>query len=552
MSGAFVPGSSASVVSEVELSISARNLLGSDILSKSDPMCVTYVQPFGTQEWKEYHRTEVIKDNHDPNFVSKVVIQFKFEEQQPLKFEIYDIDGTSTNLSNHDFLGFTVCNLGQIVSSGKAKLQLQRKTDYGRVEPIQSYILISAEELSSNNDEVTLQFRGHNLDKKDWFGKSDPFIEIYKTTESGEFILVHKTEVIKSTLNPLWKRFYLPLKTLCNADYDRTLKFMCWDWNSSGSHSRIGEFQATLNELSQSGAKFSLIHPEKKKKPNYKNSGDILVEFFEINKVYSFMDYIKGGLQVHCTVAIDFTGSNGDPATPNSLHYITHNSLNNYEQAINSVVSIIQDYDTDKQFPVLGFGARLPPDGRISHEFYVNMNPNNPYCNGVAGVLDAYRTCIRQVQLYGPTNFTPVIEHVIKFAQSYNDGNNYFILLILTDGVISDMPQTVRAIISASALPISIIIVGIGGADFSAMELLDADRVPLQSGGLQAQRDIVQFVPFSKFLSQGDPRTAGLRLAKEVLAEVPRQLVGYMKANRIVPNAPRLNPIDLPPNPDQF
>lgn len=41
---------------------------------------------------------------------------------------------------------------------------------------------------------------------------------------------------------------------------------MCWDWNSSGTHSRIGEFQATLNELSQSNAKFSLIHPEKKVK----------------------------------------------------------------------------------------------------------------------------------------------------------------------------------------------------------------------------------------------------------------------------------------------
>lgn len=82
-------------------------------------MCVTYVQPFGTKEWREYHRTEAIKDNHDPNFVNKVVIPYKFEEQQPMKFEIYDIDGTSQNLDNHDFLGFAVCNLGQIVSSGK-------------------------------------------------------------------------------------------------------------------------------------------------------------------------------------------------------------------------------------------------------------------------------------------------------------------------------------------------------------------------------------------------------------------------------------------------
>lgn len=39
-------------------------------------------------------------------------------------------------------------------------------------------------------------------------------------------------------------------------------------------------------------------------------------------------------------------------------------------------------------FPVLGFGAKIPPDGQISHEFFVNMNPASPYCNRVAGELN--------------------------------------------------------------------------------------------------------------------------------------------------------------------
>lgn len=47
--------------------------------------------------------------------------------------------------------------------------------------------------------------------------------------------------------------------------------------------------------------------------------------------------------------------------------------------------------------------------------------------------------------------------------------------MILTDGVISDMDQTKAAIVQASALPMSIIIVGVGGADFEMMEELDAD-----------------------------------------------------------------------------
>lgn len=46
---------------------------------------------------------------------------------------------------------------------------------------------------------------------------------------------------------------------------------------------------------------------------------------------------------------------------------------------------------------------------------------------------------------------------------------------MLTDGVLSDMGDTIRAIIRASRLPMSIIIVGVGDANFSSMQKLDAD-----------------------------------------------------------------------------
>ena len=73
-------------------------------------------------------------------------------------------------------------------------------------------------------------------------------------------------------------------------------------------------------------------------------------------------------MQMNFTVAIDFTGSNGNPATPTSLHYINPYQPNQYAAAIQAVGEIIQDYDSDKLFPVLGFGAKLPT-GQVSHEF---------------------------------------------------------------------------------------------------------------------------------------------------------------------------------------
>lgn len=51
----------------------------------------------------------------------------------------------------------------------------------------------------------------------------------------------------------------------------------------------------------------------------------------------------------------------------------------------------------------------------------------------------------------------------------------YFVLLMLTDGVLSDMNETKQAIIRASRLPMSIIIVGVGNANFASMRELDAD-----------------------------------------------------------------------------
>ena len=43
----------------------------------------------------------------------------------------------------------------------------------------------------------------------------------------------------------------------------------------------------------------------------------------------------------------------------------------------------------------------------------------------------------------------------------------YTVLLVITDGMINDMEATKAAIVAASAQPISIIIVGVGSADFS-------------------------------------------------------------------------------------
>lgn len=67
---------------------------------------------------------------------------------------------------------------------------------------------------------------------------------------------------------------------------------------------------------------------------------------------------------LHCFVFLQ-----GNPSQPTSLHYMSPYQMNAYAMALKAVGEIIQDYDSDKFFPAYGFGAKLPPDGKISHVF---------------------------------------------------------------------------------------------------------------------------------------------------------------------------------------
>ncbi|XP_027947144.1 copine-2 isoform X7 [Callorhinus ursinus] len=457
-------------VCKVELSVSGQNLLDRDVTSKSDPFCVLFTESDG--RWIEYDRTETAVNNLNPAFSKKFVLDYHFEEVQKLKFALFDQDKSSTQLEEHDFLGQFSCSLGTIVSSKKITRPLLLMNDKPAGKGL---ITVAAQELS-DNQVITLSLAGRKLDKKDLFGKSDPFLEFYKPGDDGKWMLVHRTEVIKYTLDPVWKPFTVPLVSLCDGDVEKPIQVMCYDYDNDGGHDFIGEFQTSVSQMCEARdgvpLEFECINPKKqRKKKNYKNSGIIILRSCEINRDYSFLDYILGGCQLMFTVGIDFTASNGNPLDPSSLHYINPMGTNEYLSAIWAVGQIIQDYDRS---PMSLPSTSTPP--------------------------------------------TP-------------SAQQYFILLIITDGVISDMEETRHAVVQASKLPMSIIIVGVGNADFAAMEFLDGDSRTLRSHtGEEAARDIVQFVPFREFRN-----AAKETLAKAVLAELPQQVVQYFKHKNLPP-----------------
>ena len=75
---------------------------------------------------------------------------------------------------------------------------------------------------------------------------------------------------------------------------------------------------------------------------------------------------------------------------------------------------------------------------------------------------------------------------------------------------------------------------GVGNADFDAMERLDADDNPLRHSrtGKVMEQCIVKFVPFNEFKNEHISV-----IAKETLDEIPEQVTNYMARHKIRPNS---------------
>jgi Copine len=143
---------------------------------------------------------------------------------------------------------------------------------------------------------------------------------------------------------------------------------------------------------------------------------------------------------------------------------------------------------------------------------------------------------IKTVALSGPTLLGPILGSVranLTANPISQERLKYTVVLVLCDGAINDVDVAISEIVELSHLPVSIIIIGVGAADFTDMHVLDGDGQKLSSHGKSAVRDIVQFVPFRDFASQ-----SSTALAKAVLAEVPGQVLEFMAWAKFTPNSP--------------
>ena len=130
-----------------------------------------------------------------------------------------------------------------------------------------------------------MSLSARKLDKKDTFGKSDPFLELSRLNADGSGTLVHRTEVVKNSLSADWRPLTVPLGSLCAGDLSRPALLRCLDWDGDGSHDEIGACAVPVQRLLEPGCQLKLVNEKKRaKKKSYADSGTLIVNSARITQ----------------------------------------------------------------------------------------------------------------------------------------------------------------------------------------------------------------------------------------------------------------------------
>ena len=137
-----------SLSNKVELSFSCRNLVDLDTFSKSDPTVHVFIKDSRAGSYIKLGETERIDDNLNPDFVKTFLIDYFFEKEQWMKFEVYDVDGKKL-----EHIGTAETTVSKIMTA-------QRQTwmadlTIGGKSQSRGKIIVRADSVKNSNDEVS-------------------------------------------------------------------------------------------------------------------------------------------------------------------------------------------------------------------------------------------------------------------------------------------------------------------------------------------------------------------------------------------------------------
>lgn len=260
-----------------------------------------------------------------------------------------------------------------------------------------------------------------------------------------------------------------------------------------------------------------------------KSAGVIKIADSDIRKGYSFSEYLFGGLDLSIIFCVGFT----EEGSGSSSHKLSSKEKNDYELIMSLLSPGFQYYSKNKNIDLYGYGAdtRFPnADGETWNNKISNFFP----CSGdleisrtdLKDVLKDYRKTLGHCQLCSPAVFAPCLEFIIPRIEANLEKNpdNYTTVVFLANESDKGMAKTLDWMVKASNLPLSILILGIGDADFSEFGIFTKDTRKLIGSNLEhIKRDFVNFMKFDGKAVRKNPA----QFVEKIFSALPTQIIEY-------------------------
>ncbi|KAJ5067884.1 copine-8 [Anaeramoeba ignava] len=412
------------------------------------------------------------------------------------QIDIYEVRKYFIEDERRKAFGKLQFSLAEIIYSNGMKLTKPLLNENN--EDLGESIEIIAREIQNINLSLTLNIFGRKLDPKGSY-------LIFKKPNQKE---IFKTET-QTQKSPKWKPVIISTNQLCDNNLSKLILVECYKFDSTF----IGNFQFTMeNLISQNQVTLPLKIANSQKK----TKSEIVIQISEKNQEKSFLDFLQKTM-FHLIIGIDFTISNGRANMESSLHHLDKSQPNQYQQIISQIGNVFEYLNKSKkklQIPVFGFGAKfISQNGKeITPDFFpLNNNSDNPEIKGIDNVLSQYENSVETLYFYGPSNFIPIITSTKQITKHKFSSNDYYVLLIITDGDVIRISEFQKEIESLNNYSLSIVVFGIGDLEFPELEMID-------------QQDLngFTFIPFSKI-------EKNTNFAKKVLRKIPKHCIQQFK-----------------------
>jgi len=276
-----------------------------------------------------------------------------------------------------------------------------------------------------------------------------------------------------------------------------------------------------------------------------KKFGRVLVKNKTVEPILTLGSILYSDLKIVPIIAVDCSLGNLTFDTLKCMHHFDKNRPNYYIEALSAIESRVAPFYT--KMLGYGFGAKvIPKKTRLSSCFALNGNIFDPTMKNKEELLASYIKTIKSVELCLPVNYSEVIKTAKELAQlelkefkrrfrfSQHNLNssgtnavtsmlqNYYVLYIVTAGVLDDLEEVFNECSNIAGLPLSIVFVKTGNQQMKDVDDLGDLKKRVEMNYCQS-RHFISLVEFDR--AYNDLTNFG----KYLISSVPLHILQFFK-----------------------